>query len=109
MKGERKMHDKNYSSEVSLKKWANAFFITATVVLVLSILAAFVIFCIDFEEFWWISLIIGGSGALLFASLSFSGHLTWGFAEIIGNTRKTAVASGMETSAPVVNDELPEL
>jgi cytochrome c biogenesis protein CcdA len=101
---------KNWEIAVSYEAvWANAFFITASIVLVLSILAAFILLCIKAEYLWWIALIIVASGALVYLGLAFTGHLTWGFSEIIGNTKRISNASGMVTSTHVANDELPEL
>ena len=98
---------KNYSAEDSIKKWAFAFDVAAIAIMILSFLAAFIVLCINAEYLWWISLIVLGGGGILGLTLMFAFHMTWGFAEIIGNTKRTN-----NESAPVnvpANDELPDL
>ena len=93
--------------ENTLKKWSIAFSIIAIVLAALSTLAAFIVFCIDVEYNWWIALIIFGGGFVLAIPLIFSSHLTWGFAEIVSNTKR--MAGGNPEKQESVDTLLPEL
>ena len=93
--------------EEKLKKWAVAFIIIASVLVALSFLAALIILGINARYLWWISLIVLGGGFLLTIPLVFSAHVTWGFAEIVENTKKSAKGAFFKSS--IADDDLPDL
>ncbi len=102
------MFTNNFNAEHSIKKWAAIIQTGGNVFLVLCILAAFIILCVDAEYLWWISLIVLGDGVLTFFAARFYSTMIWGFGDVVGNTKK--LAGG--TAAPIDQyDEtvLPEL
>ena len=106
-KQQTKAQHKEFDSESSLKKWAVFFKAFGICLMGLSFPAALIVLCIDAEWLWWISLIILGGGGLILLTTSFTSALIWGFADIVGNTKRAAYGTALP--AEQNNDELPEL
>ena len=102
------MFESNFvKCENSLKRWAKFFMIAACALMVLCILAALILLALDAEELWIVAISLAGGGILLALSLVFVAHLTWGFAEIVENTKK--IAKGEQSTEATPDDVLPEL
>lgn len=101
------MFEANYTAEKGIKMWAKVFYYVAIVLPMLAILTFFVLLCVDAEELWWIGLVAFGGSLISAVTLIFSAQMIWGYAEIIGNTRRFAI--GAEFMAEDRNEELPEL
>lgn len=99
------MFDKKFDSEKSIKKWANGFAVAGVVLFIACSITAFILFCVE-RWLWWVALTIFGSGAVTALCIRLSAILMWGFADIIGNTRRT---SNGEVTPEVADDELPDL
>ena len=97
------MFNKNFNAENSIKRWAKAIRIIGSILMGLCVIAAFIVFALDPEDTWWISLIILGGGILTILSSSFSSVLIWGFGDIVGNTKKQPM------TLEQIEEDLPEL
>ena len=100
------MFDSSYSCEKSIKKWASAFKLIGRILMWASVLAAFIVFCINPSYTWWISLIILGGGILVYVSLLFYATLLWGFGDIVGTNAKKGVAAQSVQNKKI---DLPDL
>lgn len=78
-------YDQNYSSVV--KKWAKAIYIIGIVLICLFALVGFVLL---FTKLWLVGLIVAVAGPILGIGAMLSGHLLWGFAEMVEKTQKIA-------------------
>ena len=77
------------------------------IVLVLCVLAALVILCVD-EYLWFISLIVFGNGILTYVLAQYFSVMVWGFGDIVGNTKR--LSGGTVTPIDQHEEtELPEL
>ena len=101
------MFQNGYNSEKAIKKWAVILRAVIFILLGLSFLAAIIVAAIDFEYLWWISLIILGGAGIIGASLLFASDIVYGFAEIVGSTKRMSGESS--ASIEEVGDTLPEL
>ena len=73
----------------------------------LAALAALIVAGIDFEELWWLSLIILGGAGIIGVSLLLTSDLLYGFGEIVGNTKRMSGESS--ATGEEAGDVLPEL
>ena len=101
------MFQNGYNSENAIKKWATILRAVMFILLGVSFLAAFIVAAISFVYLWWISLIILGSAGIISASLLFASDIVYGFAEIVGSTKRMSGESS--ASIEEVSDALPEL
>ena len=105
---EKKMFDKNFNAEASIKKWATGIKIAGKVLLGLCLFAAFVLL-VSSKYLQTVALIVAASGALTFLITSFSATMIWGFGELIGDTKRLSVNINNEQTKAEEIDELPEL
>ena len=99
------MFDKNYNSEKTLKKMAKVMALVAKIFFIIDCLTAFIVFCIDVEEFWWIALTILGGGLTVFGCTLFFAHLLYGFGELVGNTGRASGGAEPKTEADIKDIE----
>lgn len=98
-----------------IKGWANAIRSIALIFMVLSVLAAFIVFVASEVELWFVSLSILGGAGLILLFAGFTAALTWGFGDLVDNTAKianartTPVVMTEESEHPEEGEELPEL
>ena len=78
-------YDQNYGSVV--KKWAKAIYIAGIVLIPLFALVGLVLLFLDMLL---IGLVIAVAGAISGVCVMLSGHLLWGFAELVEKTQKIA-------------------
>ena len=102
------MFDNTYTAVPAIRKFAKIISIAAIVFLGLSIIAALIILGIDADDLWFVSLIVLGSNLVITVPLIFFSHMTWGFSEIIENTKKIADGGSKAPEKPV-EEALPEL
>ena len=106
------MFDKNYNSEKTLKKMAKVMALIAKIFFIIDCLTAFIVFCIEVEELWWVALTILGGGLTVFGCTLFFAHLLYGFGEIVGNTKRTAMSminNAKPAKAEHIKEEITEL
>ena len=102
------MFTKNFNAEKAIKLWATIIRLAGWVIAALSVPAAIIVACIDFEYLWWVGLIILGGGGLMLLPVEFLFAILWGYGDIVENTKK--ISGG--ASATVENkfySALPEL
>ena len=109
-KEKRKMFENkpDYNCEQTIKKWAKAFYVIGIVLISLSILVGIILMCKS-EYLLTIGLIVAAGGITSGICAIFGAHITWGFGDIVGNTKKIANGTTSNTTAPATEDELPEI
>ena len=101
------MFKDNYNSEKIIKKWAEIFRILMVVFVCFDVLAALIVASINFENTWWISLIILAANIVIVPSMLFASDFVYGFGEIIGNTKRAT--NGNDSFGDHDDSALPEL
>ena len=102
------MFDENFNAEKSIKAIASAIRVNSLILLVLSGFLAFILICIDADEFWWISLIIFGGSCLIAITVRIYSILLWAYGDITGNIKKIANSSS-DSSLSDDSDSFPEI
>ena len=85
LKNANQRNKKNFSAAPGLRLCSDIILVSAGVLLVLSVIAAFVLFCL--KDLWWIGLVVIAGALVLFFIQWLVSLLIHGFAEIIDNTK----------------------
>ena len=97
---------KNFSAAPGLRLYSRIIDISTGVLLILSIIAAFVLFCL--KDLWWIGLVVIAGALVFFFIQSLVSLLIFGFAEIIDNTKNEAKDKGGKVASPCSNKDSKE-